>query len=612
MKKATIVIALTAFLLLQSVVFTTQSNSIISTDREPIKRTALAYTPHGQMNISSNADFASEGWNGSGSVGDPYTFIGFTFDMEYAIQIENTTAYFSIESCQFGVGASSCRAAILIRNATNGNIQSCSFECREVAIAAYLCNYFRIQDNSIVDTPYGIQCADSSNFEISSNTIENVTIGLDIWFLTDSIITLNTIQVCQWTAMDLTGPCQGTVVSHNTITNVFDEIGFFYAISLDGTSNLTIESNTLQNVRSAIGANYGIWSCNVTGNEISDSIVGIGFFWGTDLVITSNSITNCSRGIDLHECDGFAVDSNIVSEPRLNALSISSCLHGRIVGNQLTQGGLAIDGFSPSHYRHEVSGNTVDDGDIGYFMDENHITVSESTYEQLILVNCTEVQVKDQDFTGRWIGIVIAFSERCGISNSEISDSIYGGVDLIFAEDCYISDCSIHEVGPFGYAQGGIYSLYSNGTQITNNMIYANNGSGIELLYSSYSTIYNNLITNNSRSGIGIWSGSDNNLIYGNAIGWNEEANAYDSGDNNAWDDGISLGNWWSDYNSSVSDVYEISDSQDNYPMEYTSWVLTLPNASSEIDIQLIMIAIGGVGIILVAILIVMKKKQLI
>ncbi|MFW9921108.1 MAG: hypothetical protein ACFFED_16015, partial [Candidatus Thorarchaeota archaeon] len=128
MKKSTIAVVLIAFLFLQSVVFTTQHDAIISGVKEPINTRRLAYTPHVAMNISSNADFASHGWNGSGTEENPYSISGLSFDAAYCIKIVNTTAHFSIENCHFTHNSIYGGCAIYIFNATNGNIESCDFE----------------------------------------------------------------------------------------------------------------------------------------------------------------------------------------------------------------------------------------------------------------------------------------------------------------------------------------------------------------------------------------------------------------------------------------------------------------------------------------------------
>jgi hypothetical protein len=123
------------------------------------------------------------------------------------------------------------------------------------------------------------------------------------------------------------------------------------------------------------------------------------------------------------------------------------------------------------------------------------------------------------------------------------------------------------------------------------------------------------LIANNSRTGIELGPDSSNNLIFGNAIGWNAFRNAEDAGTDNSWDDGVSLGNWWSDFNSTESDVYEIegrANSQDNYPQVFHSWTTTLPLQSGEIGVEIFAISGIAVVIIFVLIIVVLRRRKIV
>ena len=112
-------------------------------------------------------------------------------------------------------------------------------------------------------------------------------------------------------------------------------------------------------------------------------------------------------------------------------------------------------------------------------------------------------------FYGCWNGILMFNSENCTVYDNEIHNNQYG-VKLEWTEWC----------------------------EITNNSIYSNDEFGIEVAFYSY-----------------------NNSFYGNSIGWNylsggDEENAIDNGEDNRFDDGISLGNLWSDY--TVAEPYQV------------------------------------------------------
>ena len=613
MRISKIAVLLATILILQSVVFTTQ-NHVVTQSIEPLEiQLELAYTPHSAMNISSNADFAANSWNGSGTAGDPYSISGLSFDTSYPVRIENTTAYFSIENCYFTSGSIYDGTAITMENVTNGNVQSCEFEALYTSIVVYRCNDTTIQTNTMRNVSEGIHCFLTYRLEIVSNQVENVTRGISLSFVFDSSITSNIVHDCTWFGVELGGWGTGSIFSDNEIYNVIDVWGGFGALSIAGDGWLIL-NNVIHDSPRGISSDF--WqaeSCNITGNEISDCSQGIYFGYVEDMIILDNDITNSSFGIILWESDNVEIQSNVI-DSNYEGISIRDSLHMTITDNQLSFGGLEINGNSPSHFRHEVTGNTVEGEPIGFLIDEEDLEISDAQYGQLFVINCTRVTIENQNLENGAIGITLVFSTECEVSNSVISNNSRGGVTMYYTEDCTVSDCSIFQNGYTFYARGGISLYSSNGTSIVNNMIYMNNGSGIDLHSSTFSYIYNNLVTNNSRMGIELSPGSNDNLIYGNAIGWNEYRNAEDAGIYNSWDDGISLGNWWSNYNSTDSDVYEIegrSNSQDNYPQEYHTWSMVLPLQSGQIGVEILIISGLAVVAILVVILVVMKKKQI-
>ncbi|MFW9845444.1 MAG: hypothetical protein ACFFD6_01745, partial [Candidatus Thorarchaeota archaeon] len=76
-----------------------------------------------------------------------------------------------------------------------------------------------------------------------------------------------------------------------------------------------------------------------------------------------------------------------------------------------------------------------------------------------------------------------------------------------------------------------------------------------------------NTLFNNADIGLALGELASSNKVHGNLIGWNNESNARDDGTLNSWDDGIGIGNGWSDY--SGTGVYVIpgsAESMDHFP----------------------------------------------
>jgi len=162
------------------------------------------------------------------------------------------------------------------------------------------------------------------------------------------------------------------------------------------------------------------------------------------------------------------------------------------------------------------------------------------------------------------------------------------GVQLNHVSNCTIVNCTFFNLD-FGIdAQSVTDSLFMNNTvrncdegihldsaetSIVNHNRVLFNNEGLWLSGTSACTITKNLIAYNKDYGIQLDYGAGQNRVFNNTIGYNQiylnepEHNALDYGDNNIWDDNISLGNAWSDYTG--VDTYSIegpANSVDRFP----------------------------------------------
>jgi parallel beta-helix repeat protein len=145
---------------------------------------------------------------------------------------------------------------------------------------------------------------------------------------------------------------------------------------------------------------------------------------------------------------------------------------------------------------------------------------------------------------------------------------IYSGDGIIItnSRDCTVSNSSI-----ISSAAIGITIRESSNCTITNSRFY-DNGWGLRFMSSSYCRIINNSIYSNRYIGIDFTGSSHNNTMYGNSIGWNNayrgiEQNAGDWGEDNYFDDGVSIGNAWTDFNGTAPyGIQGSSGSIDSFP----------------------------------------------
>ncbi len=161
------------------------------------------------------------------------------------------------------------------------------------------------------------------------------------------------------------------------------------------------------------------------------------------------------------------------------------------------------------------------------------------------------------------------------------------GIEITNSQDILVSNASI-----YGSWNGISLNTASNST-ITYSRVFGNYR-GILLWSSSYCHISNNSIYSNTENGIELVLASHNNTILGNSIGWNgitDESgeNEDDYGEDNHFDDVVSIGNSFSDFN--VTTPYEIIGSSgaiDSYPelLEDTEAPVVSPLFDTVIDVE--------------------------
>jgi parallel beta-helix repeat protein len=141
------------------------------------------------------------------------------------------------------------------------------------------------------------------------------------------------------------------------------------------------------------------------------------------------------------------------------------------------------------------------------------------------------------------------------------------GVAIHKSEDIMIQE------NEFNSVRIGIRIKHSTSIQISNNEITNTRWSALFIAYSYDCTVMDNTISSNEGIGVLLYD-SGSCMLYGNYFEANEWGNAKDiageltATDTNLWDDDVSLGNEWDDYEG--AGVYPIPgdrDSVDRYPI---------------------------------------------
>ncbi|MEW5937603.1 MAG: NosD domain-containing protein [Candidatus Thermoplasmatota archaeon] len=481
------------------------------------------------IRIDSNADFnAAHGvvnWaTGDGSAGNPWVIENYYIDgtgYGYCIYVGNTTDYFVVRDCYL-YGASGVwnppyytESGLTLSNVQNGTIANNTASSNNnygIYLASSSGN--TLANNTASNNSEGIYLLLSSNNTIANNTAPNSFFGIYLDASSDNTILDNTVFLNSIRGIYIKSSSNNTIANNtvssndfgihlwdtstNNITNNIASSNHWGGIFLSFSNNTTIAHNTASN------NNYsGIYISDSNNNTITNNTASLNNECGvclytscTSNTIANNTLSNNGEGIHL-----YSSESNTIAN------------------NTMVNDGIFIWGDLLEHWNtHSIdTSNTVNGKPVRYWKNQTGGTVPPGA-GQVILANCTNVVVENQNVSDGSVGIELGFSPNNTLTNNTASLN----------------------------TNYGIYLYSSSGNTIANNTASSNTNYGIYLHSSSGNTITNNTASNNYE-GIYLYSSSNNTIYHNNFI--NNTNQAYDDTGTNFWNASYpSGGNYWSDY----------------------------------------------------------------
>jgi parallel beta-helix repeat protein len=176
--------------------------------------------------------------------------------------------------------------------------------------------------------------------------------------------------------------------------------------------------------------------------------------------ITGNNASNNGDGVSISDSTNNIIAGNNVSNNSNGGIHLFRSNNNAITENTFVNDGLRVDGS----YQNLVEGNIVNGKPLVYLEDVSDYKVEDAG--QVILVNCTNITVKNLDLSSTSVGVELWKTKDSKVLNNTVS----------------------------------------------------NNGNGISLFHSNNNTITGNNVSNNSNGGISLWDSCSNNTITGNTF----------------------------------------------------------------------------------------------
>ncbi len=288
-------------------------------------------------------------------------------------------------------------------------------------------------------------------------------------------------------------------------------------------SGFTVNGATSRKAGIYLNAGY----CNVSTNNCSNNYIGIHLDGSNNNIISGNDCSNNGgEGIYLDGSSNNRVSSNNCSNNRGDGIYISGSSNNKLTGNIMFEGGIFIGGDSLSDYTHEIDETNTVNGKPVYYRKDIECGRIPDGAGQVILVNCRDVLVENQELNNGGVGVEAVFSSNITVRNNNCSNNRHDGIYFFHSSNSAIlgNNCSNNR-------HDGIDLDGSSDNSISGNNC-PNNQRGIDLDGSSDNSISSN---NCSDNWVGIdLDGSSNNNISGNNCSNNQRGIYFSHSSNNA------------------------------------------------------------------------------
>ncbi|TET90650.1 MAG: hypothetical protein E3J35_06120 [Methanomassiliicoccales archaeon] len=310
----------------------------------------------------------------------------------------------------------------------------------------------------------------------------------------------------------------GIILRHSNNNSIADNtiLDNVIGLLLDYSDNNTIENNDMfLNWNEGLSLEYSDGNL-IANNNASGNVLGIALRHSNSTIIVNNTASsNEVYGISLFSSNKTSIINNSASSnARGPGIYLRTSEDILMKNNQMIADGIFIEGDTITHWiTHAIDiSNTVNGKPVYQWKNVTGGSVP-SDAGQVILINCSQVNVENLNVNKGSMGIQVVFSSSVNITDNNASSNNRGGVYLYSSHGNTILNNSATDIVANMNVWSGIHLYDSNRNSIVENNV-SNNGRGIKILYSNNNTVNNNTGFNTSYCITLVRS--DNNTIVNN------------------------------------------------------------------------------------------------
>jgi parallel beta-helix repeat protein len=268
----------------------------------------------------------------------------------------------------------------------------------------------------------------------------------------------------------------------------------------------------------------GCANVTIDNQNVSQGTAGIQIAFSSRITISNNTASdNNMDGIYIKDSSTNTLTSNVASYNR-HGIYLRYSSGSTLSDNVMEQDGILLEGSNANFTTQVIdTSNTVNGKPVYYWQNVIGGTIP-SGAGQVILAECENITVENQNLSDGSVGILAAYSSGLTIQSNEISHNSWAGIHLYGYTDSLIANNTVSD------SEVGISADGYSGLVIINNTI-SHSEIGLQLfVYIEGAIVYHNNFINNTLQAY------DDGSIFGPPY-------------SSIWDNGYpSGGNYWSDY----------------------------------------------------------------
>lgn len=290
-------------------------------------------------------------------------------------------------------------------------------------------------------------------------------------------------------------------------------------ISLIGENKYTtiIDGSKKDDVVRILEDGVKIEGFTIRNSEKAFEKAGIVVMHSNNVVIENNIIAdNGDQGIRIYASNNVVIRKNIIANNTYYGIWLYYSKNNSIINNKFINNGIVLRESPFAFFFHHIENNTVNGKRLYYHYNRKNFEIDDKA-GQIILVNCSNVSIKNIKISHASIGIQLTYSSHISILNGSFCDNNLNGIRLYYSNNNTISFNYLAENG-----WSGLSLWFSSNNLISHNTIDGNAYDNAEILFSSNGNRIVANIISNSQYGIGFRETNGNILRFNNIYGHKE------------------------------------------------------------------------------------------